>query len=462
LGGGKLTTGSRVGANRQWLDLLWMWPATWTLLFILLHQSVIAGSSFFLTRLIEAFQNGGDYRIYLVCYLVAMLFPYLPGCASYVTLQCWINQAHLRCINRFSQTTFGLTEKYRDQDTQGSIEAIVSRNSFIVIKDYLSFLHGFFVFFLNSFLSILVLGLLLPGNLLNGYFLSVALCLGIVLISRKWIGRLSTTLEGEFITYSEILSKTWDNTILGNKYNFTLWSEKKSRLANRYYAQSTRLQSAKQAGNLILASVSLGPTIYLIFHVLQAPTADPALIAAVIVNFTRIFHILNSLSSLVYQLLDWSSMTARLRVLFDAENSLFSANDLHAMPTGEIRINDIPVRHFDAVIEIISGRKNGRFTIRGENGSGKTTLLLFIKSSLGDQAMMLPSNQGGLIWKSDTENLSSGQSALLRIQEAASLTAITYLLLDEWDANLDKKNTHDMNQFLDALSQTKVIVEIRH
>jgi ABC-type bacteriocin/lantibiotic exporter with double-glycine peptidase domain len=429
---------------------------------ILLHQSVIARSSFFLTRLIEVFQQKGDYRIYLVCYLAAMLFPYLPGCASYVTLQSWINSAHRRCVTRLSDTSFGLTEKYRDSDTRRRIEAIVSRNSFIVIKDYLTFLHGFFGFFLNSFLSMLVLGILLPGNLLTGYFLSVALCLVIVLFSKKWIRRLSTTVEGEFIVYSETLSKIWDNATLGNKYNFALWSKRKSQFADRYYSQSTRLQLTKQSGNLVLACASLGPTIYLVFHVLQAPSADPALIAAVIVNFTRIFHILNSLSSLVYQLLDWASMTARLRVVFDAEESLFSATDLPSMPTGKIRLNEIPIYSFGDVTAVISEKPKGRFTIKGANGSGKSTLLQFIKKTMGDRAMLIPANQGNLVWTADTQNLSTGQSALLRIQEAASQVAIIYILLDEWDANLDEENTSDVDQMLNELSQTKVVIEVRH
>lgn len=81
---------------------------------------------------------------------------------------------------------------------------------------------------------------------------------------------------------------------------------------------------------------------------------------------------------------------------------------------------------------------------------------------MGDHAMLIPADHGDLVWHSDTNNLSTGQSTLLRIHEAASQAAIAYILLDEWDANLDKKNTHDTDQLLNELSQTKVVVEIRH
>jgi ABC-type transport system involved in cytochrome bd biosynthesis fused ATPase/permease subunit len=81
---------------------------------------------------------------------------------------------------------------------------------------------------------------------------------------------------------------------------------------------------------------------------------------------------------------------------------------------------------------------------------------------MGDRAMLIPANQGNLVWTADTQNLSTGQSALLRIQEAASQVAIIYILLDEWDANLDEENTSDVDQMLNELSQTKVVIEVRH
>lgn len=427
-----------------------------------MHQSVIAGSSFFLTRLVEAFQQKENYLTYLVCYLAAMLFPYLPGCMSYVTLQSWINDSHRRITTRLADTSYGLTEKYRDANARRITESVISRNSFIVIKDYLTFLHGFFGFFLNSFLSMVVLGILLPGNLLVGYFLSVALCIGIVLFLKKWISHLSTNVESDFIVYSEMLSKMWGNATLGNKYNYELWSKGKDQLADHYYSRSTKLQFVKQSGNFLLACASLGPTIFLVYHVLGPPSLDPVLIAAVIVSLTRIFHILNSLSSLVYQLLDWSSINARLRVVFSVQASLLSAEYFPTMPAGEIRVNEIPVKKFSDATQLVAAKSHGRFTIKGENGSGKSTLLQIIKKTMGEQATLIPANEGGLYWSVDTQYLSTGQSAMVRIQEAASQALIKYLLLDEWDANLDDTNTRGIDQMLNELSQTIVVIEVRH
>lgn len=58
--------------------------------------------------------------------------------------------------------------------------------------------------------------------------------------------------------------------------------------------------------------------------------------------------------------------------------------------------------------------------------------------------------------------MSTGQRTLKQLHEAFDLPATKYLLLDEWDANLDDENRRTVNERLDRLSINKVIVEIRH
>ncbi|MGH1510520.1 hypothetical protein [Ralstonia solanacearum] len=48
------------------------------------------------------------------------------------------------------------------------------------------------------------------------------------------------------------------------------------------------------------------------------------------------------------------------------------------------------------------------------------------------------------------------------LQEIVSLEEVQYILLDEWDANLDQDNTTGIDAVLDALASTKMIVEVRH
>lgn len=448
--------------RQRWLAIFNHPSAVLTVGLITIHQAIIATSSYFLTRLIEVFQQGGDYQEYLFLYLAAMLVPYIPGCISFFTLQVWINQAHQKLTNRLATTAYGLTEKYREAAIREIVESVAARNSFITIKDYLNFVHGFLGFLLNSSLSMLVLGFLLPGNLLAGYIVSLVLCSSIIILMKKSISSRSAKLELRFISYSESLSAIWDNTTLGNKCNFDQWLKIRDSAAEKYYRESNELQFFKQIGNLLLAAAALGPTIYLVAHAVQDNSAAPALIAAIVVNLTRVFHILNSLSSLVYQLLDWTSMNARLKVLFDAEQRLSDEVKLPTASSGDLNLNQVPVKKFDDIVSSIRNESRGRFTIRGGNGVGKSTLLLILKKALANDAILIPAHHGKLCWESSGGNMSTGQKTLAQLQEVSGKQNIKYLLLDEWDANLDIKNTLNINQILEELSHEKVVLEIRH
>jgi ABC-type bacteriocin/lantibiotic exporter with double-glycine peptidase domain len=218
----------------------------------------------------------------------------------------------------------------------------------------------------------------------------------------------------------------------------------------------------KQGGNLALALISLLPTTYLIVNAVESKSAEPVLVAAIIVNLTRIFHILNSLSGLVNQVLDFAAMHARMRVMMSPELKFGAPPDLPAKPCGDISINGAPVREYMSVVEAVRRSAHGRFTIRGANGSGKSTLLHVLKQVLSDDAILVPSHHGKLRWCSDAIAQSTGQRAVGQLLEISRHPNAKYLLLDEWDANLDVSNTKAVNDTLETLSRHKVVVEIRH
>ncbi|MGN5478872.1 hypothetical protein ACTMU2_23385 [Cupriavidus basilensis] len=161
-------------------------------------------------------------------------------------MQHWINQAHSRFASRLASTAYGRVDKYHDSALRETVESVLSRNSFLAIKDYLTFIHAFMGFALNSALSMLVLSALLPGHLAGGYLASLALSLVLVLILRRTIRRHSAKAENDFIRYSESLHRGWDNSTLGNRYNFELWQLHCGLDATQYYRQSNHLQWLKQ------------------------------------------------------------------------------------------------------------------------------------------------------------------------------------------------------------------------
>jgi ABC-type bacteriocin/lantibiotic exporter with double-glycine peptidase domain len=446
----------------KWKIIYWH-PAAWTaLLLVLVHQCIIAGSTIFLTEVIERFQAGRNYSAYVYLYLISMAIPYLPGCMSFVFLQKWINDAHLTFVDRFTQQMSGKIEKYRDQKLRGRAESVLARNSFPVVKDYISFVHDLASFSLNSLLGMLVIGFLLPSRLLWGYALSLALCFFIVAGLRKLISAASSEYENRYITYTGVLDRSWENITLGNQHNENIWRQRKGAAGYSFYAASYRLQILKQAGNILLAVASLGPTIFLIVSILHDGRAASTVIAAVIVSLTRIFLIINSLSALVYKFLDWSSMRARLDVLFDTGSSIAEDAVLVAGVVGNIEINGKPVTDFTQAAQMVSGAGSGRFKITGANGSGKSTFLLALKNIFRDESFIYPAHHGDLMWKSDDTALSTGQKTGIFLREIFELEGIKYIFLDEWDANLDGENRRAIDGILDELGKSRTIVEVRH
>ncbi|GCB04844.1 hypothetical protein PSUB009319_24750 [Ralstonia sp. SET104] len=85
-----------------------------------------------------------------------------------------------------------------------------------------------------------------------------------------------------------------------------------------------------------------------------------------------------------------------------------------------------------------------------------------LKQEYGTQCVMLPANLTGLMWLADGKNLSTGQRTVTCLQEILQQDDVKYVLLDEWDANLDSNNASAVDAMLDGIAEHKVIVEVRH
>lgn len=429
---------------------------------VVLHQGVVASSTIFLTRVIEQFQSGYPYAPSLALYLVAMAFPYLPGCASFLFLQRWINDAHQAFVALVVRRMKGSAGLFRHEGMRERVTAILARNAFPVLKDYISFIHDLASFTLNSVLSISVISFLLPTDLLIGYGVSLALCFVIIAALRGTISRASSAYENRYLDYSTVLDVGWQNLTIGNRHNAAVWQKRRDDAGRSFYVSANRLELKKQISNILLAATSLAPTIYLVLMIVRDNTASPSVVAAVIVSLTRIFLILNSLSMLVHKILDLSVMQSRLNVLFSVRESLSEEDSTEVGTIGRIDVNGVAISGKADLLDHFASVANGRHRITGPNGSGKSTALMALKQEYGAQCVMLPANLSGLMWLADGKNLSTGQRTGMCLQEVLQQDDVKYILLDEWDANLDSNNASTIDDMLDALAERKVVVEVRH
>ena len=433
-----------------------------SLLLVLAHQAIVASSTIFLTAIIASFQAGKPFLPALALFLMTMTVPYLPGAVSFYTLQVWVNRAHMRFVMTASSAGAGNVNVYRNGDLQERTESILARNSYPVIRDYLGAVHELASFALNSVLSVLVIGLLLPAQLLLGYLASLLMCALVIAALTRPIATQSAHCEDCYVRFSATLNKCWDNLMLGNRHNCNVWVDQVDDDGQRFYRASNRLELIKQAGNILLAAASLGPSIFLIVMLVASGQTAAASLAAVIVSLTRIFLILNSLSTLVYRVLDLISLHARMRVLFQMEASLAAGADSPRGAISSISINGEPVTDMQQALDRLASCSAGRFTITGPNGAGKSTVLLWLKDQHRDNGFLLPAQHGNLMWKSCPDSFSTGQRTAAILTEVLGIAHIKCLLLDEWDANMDEANTRRIDALLERTSKERIVIETRH
>ncbi|OLL30735.1 hypothetical protein BTH42_15510 [Burkholderia sp. SRS-W-2-2016] len=437
--------------------------AAWiAILLIVIHQSLVASSIIFLTEIIERFQDGRDYHNFVYLYLIAMALPYIPGCTSLVFLQRWINDAHSTFVSRLTDKIKGKISQYRNTALHERVTATLARNSLPVLREYITFIHDLVSFTLNSVLSMVIMIFLLPTELALGYVISFSLCLGLVFALRSTISTSSSSYEIRYLAYTDTLDKAWDNIVLGNSYNEAIWQRSKEEASQRFYKAAITLQLRKQLGNLLLAGASLIPTIFLIVMIFRGEHIVASVVAAVVVNLTRIFLILNSLSALVYKMLDLSSMRAKLKVLFAPLTTSLDEESVSIDHVGTIYVNGNKVQGKSQIINFFADVESGRFRITGPNGSGKSSALAALKEQFGGGSFLMPTNHANLAWEGTSKPMSTGQQMISSLREIISIEDVTHILLDEWDANLDQENAAAIDVALNDLANTKVVIEVRH
>jgi len=436
-----------------------------TLTCIVAQQSIVAAATYALTRLMQNFQSGLPIALWLYLYCAAMLVPYVPGCLGHIALQRWINRTHAAYVERAVNTMQRWRGKHVAQSERAFMQTLVGKQSLSLIDDVLRFGHSFVDFLASSLFNVVVLAWLLPGDLALGYAISTLACTTALFFLRQPIDRLATRQENAHISFSAHLTHAWDNTVIGNVHHYQQWKTGNQHAGNDFYRAAARLATVSWMANILLAVLTLAPSIYLIISTLNQPALLPVIAAALIANLTRIFHVLSGVTALVSQAISCRATFARARVLFEGWPTTDVLDDQAAKQAAlklPLSINGKTTDSREHAMQMLARQTSGRFTIRAPNGAGKSTFLRTLKFKVGDGAFYLPAHTDGLAWKADLEGKSIGQRMISHLAEIEALPDVTHILLDEWDANLDEHNTAHFDRRLDAAAESKVIVEIRH
>jgi ABC-type transport system involved in cytochrome bd biosynthesis fused ATPase/permease subunit len=277
------------------------------------------------------------------------------------------------------------------------------------------------------------------------------------------------------IDLGQSLLAAWDNVLLGNAYNFKLWEEKTTQRLNRCIQRNVALERFDQILAIVVSVMTSVPSLMVVVYYILMNKSDPVKLSAFIVILPLLFMIL----SYTYQTLSlafrWNMHRSKLVSIYKAiqaakdtttnmqkkvkwpkmmlTQSTIASRDQMSSPVPQ------PIQSYNDILHQASN--SCRLTIRGDNGCGKSTALMLVKNALANRAFFLPTHNQ-LSFLSETNKYSTGESLKNRLMEILEKVNVDVLLLDEWDANLDKENQEKLSMLIDELSEKKCVIEVRH
>lgn len=331
-------------------------------------------------------------------------------------------------------------------DTEGSLSAVL----FSLLDIY--------TFALTVILNITALSVVVDSLFPWAFVLSAALSLASFRFFAKYIEVQTEREQNEKIGFFAYLLKSWDNVLINNP-------GVNKRYANRLFEQhrATQLQIGRSQQIVELATLGSSllsslPLFGLILYLAQRDAGQIGALSALLATLPRQMMVLTNLRFFFEQANALLAFHSRFKKSW--KSSTLEPNDLKKrVHTELIHCNRSPVRSIDDILAQMQSQSSGRYLIQGVNGSGKSSLLLYLNENLVG-SFYLPTHPQLEIGE-DANRESSGERVVKHL-EYALRSGSRYLLLDEWDANLDEYHQARIHERLYEISESCVVIEVRH
>lgn len=442
----------------------------WVLISLLIQQIIAASSSFWITEVARHIQLGGGWRQYLIGFLFSMVLPYIPGAVALHFLNLWIFNIQRLSSEFYVEALRGRVDLFNDSKFRDLHLSQMSKELPQFINDFLIFIFQYLSHSLNLILQLVAIALILGSNYLFALATGVFLVFLFLRKSKNTNEVLSHLKQKSFSQISAHLAGCWGTVTIDNRTNFHYWKSTLEKLYNQSSHHNSDFSLHKEVGGALLSLIGALPfLIYVIYRFLWL-TPDINELVSLSVLLPRIFQIFNIGTSVCIQTKTIGSFKGRWRDISEK----FLQIETAGTPTKDRILSDrILVRNqstaethsVERFIDILGNSNSGLFTITGPNGAGKSSLLLELKTQLGESAYYLPANGDIQFETLEGKVLSTGQKMCQALKEILTLTSDQkpkYLLLDEWDANIDAMARQELSHELLRQSQNYTIIEVRH
>lgn len=440
-----------------------------------IQQAFEASSTFWLVLVMKAITTGEPFLHYLLFYLASLVFPYIPWCLAYVLKISWKQEALKAFIHTFvasNKNNIGEWNNKALKEEKLSILTAEAPNAINALIDYLFDLYGYV---LSVFFNIIALSIVVEPLFSVAYGISVLAVLMVMNIKRRQQRHLTKKALAARVDLTQSLLAAWDNVLLGNNYNYTLWEDKTSQRLKRTLQRNVDLERFDQIMAIFISLMTSIPSLLVVIHYAIKNQHDQVALTTFLVTLPILFMILSYTYQTLTLAFRWGMHKSKLVSLYKTiQAKTDQAIELEKkVKWDKIRLMTETVTpdtnvslafpqelnsHQDILKQIES---QGRLTIRGENGSGKSTLLMLVKQALKNRAFLLPTfNQ--LSFESEMNKFSTGEALKNKLLEIFQKVDTDVLLLDEWDANLDPENRKLLSQLIHDISKQKCVIEVRH
>lgn len=371
------------------------------------------------------------------------------------TLQNQLWQNYI--INTFDQINFNqsLATRKNKQDLVGWLVGEAATT----LGDVSNFIIQALSLYANIILTFFVFGITLGIGLTS--IMSISLLLSVIIVTalKKRIQNYGNKIQSKKLIAILSVSSLWDFHFHGSRalYNEFI-SEHFSKMA-AYFKQTEKYAFTEQFIATFPIIFSVPILIGAMFYFYKENVSGLGVLVAVLPRSLQLFgnvHAINIFNSKIIL------MRTKYKNLMNFVKKLEQRILQDQLREEKITIFDCENKKFINYKSLVNGIKlaqivRGRFTICGDNGTGKSTLLMMIKAFMPNAIMISP--EVNLL--SVDHKGSAGEMQVQQLNYVFSKEA-PILLLDEWDVNLDTNNVEKFDRAIAQISNSKVVLEVRH
>lgn len=441
---------------------------------LLIQQIIEASSTIWLVKLMQAITQGENFTSYFILCLSSLALAYIPQCIAYIFKITWKQEAQRSFIKTFVETNKNNVAEWNNKKLKEQKISILTAEAPAALHACIDYSWDVYTYILSVFLNMAALSIIIEPLFLVAYILSIACVFIVMKLKRKMQLLMTQKALSSRVLLTQSLLSAWDNVLLGNEYNFTLWQKKTNHRLNQCVKRNVELERFDQILAIIVSLITSIPTLLIVAWHVYTYRNNLVELSAFIVVLPLLFMNLSYTYQTLSLIFRWNIHKSKLQTIY--KSILTCENDYLAMER-KIKWPKMAIHKFEASQNTMSQScpyplkshldllektsTSCRLTIRGDNGCGKSTTLLLVKKALDAKAFFLPT-QNQLSFYKETSKFSTGESLKNTLKEILDKVQADVLLLDEWDANLDKDNQETLSKLIDQLAEKKCVIEIRH